>query len=140
MKDPLVAWVSDRAYVFAYKGNTTGGVGATFQGPFRRPCPTLSDMPTNRQADAWPNLFSIRPMGFKLIVPHFWYAVVILPLCLVKTRPTSQEKYLSFVHRFPVHFRSPVLLSCPISTSTFSMHGLSLLQYCAELILFLHLV
>jgi len=87
--------------VFAYKGNTSSdmsgregkekerererekerererGSGA-FQDPFRRLCSTLSDMLTDRQADARANLFSIRPMHFKLIVPRSPYPVIIL--------------------------------------------------------------
>lgn len=40
----------------------------TFQDPFSRPCYPLSDMLTDRQADVRTNLFSIRPMHFKIIV------------------------------------------------------------------------
>lgn len=47
-----------------------GGSSSAFQDPFRRLCSTLSDMLTDRQADARTNLFSIRPMHFKLIVPR----------------------------------------------------------------------
>lgn len=87
-----MAWVRDQVYMFAYKGNTSAvrGLGRTgaaggertgersgaFQDPFRRLCSTLSDMLTDRQADARTNLFSIRPMHFKLIVPRSRYPVV----------------------------------------------------------------
>lgn len=81
-----MAWVRDQVYVFAYKGNTSarcvgaregrrgkggsswGESSGAFQDPFRRLCSTLSDMLTDRQADARTNLSSIRPMHFKLIV------------------------------------------------------------------------
>lgn len=80
-----MAWVRDQVYVFAYKGNTSarcvgaregrrgkggswGESSGAFQDPFRRLCWTLSDMLTDRQADARTNLSSIRPMHFKLIV------------------------------------------------------------------------
>jgi len=64
------------------EGETGGGSGESsgaFQDPFRRLRPTLSDMLTDRQADARTNLFSIRPMHFKLIVPpRSRYPAVIL--------------------------------------------------------------
>lgn len=93
-----MAWVRDQVYVFAYKGNTSAvclGRGGTREGkggwkqrripsPFRRLCSTLSDMLTDRRSDARTNLFSIRPMHFKLIVPRSRYPVVILCLVLLK--------------------------------------------------------
>jgi len=62
-----------------------GGMGQRrIPSPFRRLCSTLSDMLTDRRSDARTNLFSIRPMHFKLIVPRFRYSVVILCLVLLK--------------------------------------------------------
>lgn len=66
------------------KGKGGGGEQRRIPRPFRRLCSTLSDMLTDRRSDARTNLFSIRPMHFKLIVPRSRYPVVILCLVLLK--------------------------------------------------------
>ena len=76
-----VAWMSGQAYACL----RIKGIYRVVWVPHSKahsdgPCPTMSDMPTNRQADAPTNLFSIRPMRSKLIVPHFWYVVAIPPV------------------------------------------------------------
>lgn len=87
--------------MFAYKGNTSGGMlrregkegqrerererereGEGGQRCIPRPIQTaMLDVVRHahsRQADARTNLFSIRPMHFKLIVPRSPYPVIIL--------------------------------------------------------------
>ena len=118
MEEESVAWVSGQVYACL----RIKGIYRVVWVPHSKahsdgPCPTMSDMPTNRQADARTNLFSIRPMRSKLIVPHFWYVVVIpqvspsLPLSLKRDPHRAKKNIHPLCIDFPFVSRSFVSLS-----------------------------